>query len=304
MREIVVGTRNSPLALAQTNIVLEAVKKHRAQSFTIKEMVTEGDRKLDVSLDRLAGRGIFNQELDEALIAKEIDVAVHSMKDLPIKGPEALVTAAIPVREDPREALISSKGLSLRELPEGAVVGTSSLRRTAQLKALRPDIQTKKIRGPIDQRIDQLKRGDYDAIILAVAGLNRLGLEHYITEYLPTESFLPAASQGALIIQCRKDDDYTREVFKTIHDPATSLATEAERLLVARLDPEEKAPLACLAEVEGSVVTLTGMVLNEEGTKVIKDEATGNSAEEVAEALAERLLSQGAGEMIERYASR
>jgi|SRR5690625_802350 len=303
MREIIIGSRKSKLALEQTKQVIEEVKsKDENHRFIIKEMSTRGDRNLNISLDQFAGRGVFNLEIDQALIEQKIDVAIHSMKDLPIETSELLTVAAIPRREDPREALISANHLTLEQLPRGAIVGTSSARRSAQLKAIRPDLQTKQIRGPIDDRIAQLQRGDYDAILLAVAGLKRLQLENYITEYLPLDSFLPAACQGALTIQCRSSDIYLKKVFQLIHDEETALATEAERSLIEKLDKSEKTPIGCLATVDHNLITLRAIVLSKDGTDFVQGKAQGKIPEEVASILAKQLLDKGAGQIIERYA--
>jgi len=302
MCEVIVGTRKSQLALIQTNKVIQQLKQTgRTESFQIKKFSTTGDQHLNVSLSQFSGRGVFSNEIDEALQTQMIDCAVHSMKDLPIEWPKQLTIAAIPEREDPREALVANDHVKLEDLPSGAIVGTSSLRRVAQIKVKRPDLKTQWIRGPVDSRIEQLRQGDFDAIILAVAGLKRLNLEDVITEYLPLDSFVPAAGQGALAIQCRADDDAIKNILQHIHDEKTALAIQAERALIDELDPTERAPIGSYAHVSSGVITLNAMVLSATGDQVISNMSKGTDPQVVAHEAAQKLIDQGARQVIQEF---
>lgn len=299
MRELIVGTRQSPLALIQTHWVIEQLKKAGvANPIQIKKIQTSGDQTLNVSLSKL-GRGVFLAEIEQELLAGHIDFAVHSLKDIPVDMPEDLVLTAIPTREDPRDALLNKTGQTLAELPKNAVIGTSSLRRGAQLLSERPDIQTKWIRGPIDSRIDQMLAGDFDGIVLALAGLNRLEMgQDLIADYLSTEIFVPAIGQGALAIESREPDTEVRDILATIHDEATEKSVRAERTFLSCFEDGEQAPIGGYAYVHDDVIHLHGMVIRSNGQKMLEEKASGTHPEELAQVVADRLIQQGALDII------
>jgi hydroxymethylbilane synthase len=299
MKEIIVGSRSSKLAMTQTKLVIDELKaKGVKETFQIKEMLTEGDNKLNVSLAKLGKGGVFLDTLQEKLRNGEIDIAVHSLKDVPVKTLEDTVIACIPQREDHRDAYLANNHVSFTDLPSGAVIGTSSLRRAAQILAKRPDIKTKWIRGPIDSRIEQLQSGDYDAIILAVAGMKRLRLqEGLITSYLPDDHFVPAMGQGALAIECRKEDEAIINLLKTIHDEETAQAVTTERLFLDEFDEGEQAPIGGYASVSDGRIHLRGMVISLDGQTVLKHEATGTDPS-IAKTVANQLKREGAMELI------
>lgn len=300
MRHITVGSRKSKLALIQTNWVIDQLKEEvNAPSFSIKEIVTKGDKNLNVSLAKFGGQGVFLQELESQLLQGEIDMAVHSLKDMPVNLPEGLIIACIPPREDHRDAYIAREGIAFNDLPKGAVVGTSSVRRSAQLLAKRPDINTRWIRGPIDSRLDQLESGDFDAIILAVAGMKRLGMGmEKITEYLSDKHFIPAMGQGALAIECREDDMEIRQLLEPLHDEATAKSVTTERLFLQAFDEGEQAPIGGYAFVENDNIHLRGMVMSLDGKTVLQHEVTGQDPKKVAQEAANKLIGEGALELI------
>lgn len=296
MSQIVVGSRKSKLALIQTNLVINELRKqHNAFSFQVKEISTKGDENLQVSLAKLGAQGVFLEELETQLLQGEVDIAVHSLKDIPVSIPDGLTIACIPKREDHRDAYISKDHISFLDLPKGAIIGTSSVRRSAQLLAKRPDIQTKWIRGPIDSRLNQMYEGNYDAIILAVAGMKRLGVgEDKITEYLPDDHFVPAMGQGALAIECRSDDEEIKQLLASIHDEDTARAVTTERLFLQAFDEGEQAPIGGYAFISEGLIHLRGMVISLDGQIVLTYEATGENPQELAEEVANHLINQGA----------
>lgn len=302
MDSITIGSRESDLALEQTRQVINKLKQLDSDyHFKVKKLTTRGDERLDLPLYRLSNQGVFTSDFEQSIKNGEIDCAVHSMKDLQVRMDPELTIAAVPPREDPREALISNGNLSLHELPPGAIVGTSSSRRITQIKAKRPDLTTKWIRGPIDSRIEQLRKGDFDAIILAVAGLKRLDLAHLITEYLPLDSFLPAACQGALAIQCHAHNEKVKDLLKAIHDNDTALATQTEQSLIQVLDPYERAPIGCLATVESGVIDLKAMLLTTDGQKTLFAKSQGREADSVIQDVKNQLFEQGAEQVIAEF---
>ena len=262
MRKIIVGSRRSKLALTQTNWFINELKAAGAPfEFEVKEIVTKGDQILDVQLSKVGGKGLFVKEIEQALYDKEIDFAVHSMKDMPAVLPEGLVIGCIPPREDARDAFISKGHVKFAELPAGAVVGTSSLRRSAQLLMVRPDLEIKWIRGNVDTRLAKLQTEEYDAIILAAAGLKRLGWsEDVVTEFLSIEDCLPAVAQGALGIECREDDSELLAELAKLTDRATWQEAHAERAFLAAMDGGCQVPIAGYAKTNGEQITLTGLV--------------------------------------------
>ena len=302
MRKIIVGSRKSKLALTQTNWFINELKAAGVPfEFEVKEIVTKGDRILDVQLSKVGGKGLFVKEIEQALYDKEIDYAVHSMKDMPAVLPEGLVIGCIPPREDARDAFISKGHVKFADLPKGAVVGTSSLRRSAQLLTVRPDLTIQWIRGNIDTRLKKLETENYDAIILAAAGLKRLGWsDDVVTEYLDVDVCLPAVAQGSLGIECRADDAELLAELAKLTDAPTWTTAYAERTFLAAMDGGCQVPIAGYATVDGDNVTLTGLVASPDASVVYKETVTGTDAVAVGEAVAKKLTEQGAFDLIQR----
>ncbi|MBU8789561.1 hydroxymethylbilane synthase [Oceanobacillus caeni] len=302
MRKIVVGSRRSNLALTQTKWVINELKKAGVPNeFEIKEIVTKGDRILDVTLSKVGGKGLFVKEIEQAMYDKEIDIAVHSMKDMPSVMPEGLVISSIPVREDPRDAFVSKNNITLKNLPEGANVGTSSLRRAAQVLKARPDINIKWIRGNIETRIRKLHEEDYDAIILAASGLKRAGHDNgIVTEYLEPEVVVPAVGQGALAIECREDDQEIREILNKINDSYTARTVTAERTFLQLLDGGCQVPIGGYAYLEDDEIVLTALVGTPDGKTILKEVVRGTDPKAVGEEAATLLINQGGKEIVER----
>ncbi|MCS7458746.1 hydroxymethylbilane synthase [Paenibacillus doosanensis] len=307
MRKIVVGTRQSALALTQTGQVVEQLRELCQKlgiecEFELKKIVTKGDRILDVTLSKVGGKGLFVKEIEQALFDGEIDMAVHSMKDMPAELPEGLVVGAVPHREDPRDCLITSGGVTLDELPQGAKVGTSSLRRSCQLQNYRADLQIESIRGNIDSRLKKLESEGFDAILLAAAGLHRTGWQDRISEYLPTELSLPAVGQGALCVECRGNDEFVLELLKHFNHEPTALAVAAERSFLGRLNGGCQVPIGAYASLgdEGGnpVITLTGMVGTPDGKQMLKETMTGTDPDKLGSQLADTLIRQGAVDIL------
>ncbi|KOY81097.1 hydroxymethylbilane synthase [Lysinibacillus macroides] len=302
MRKIIVGSRRSKLALTQTNWFINELKAAGAPfEFEVKEIVTKGDQILDVQLSKVGGKGLFVKEIEQALYNKEIDFAVHSMKDMPAVLPDGLVIGCIPPREDPRDAFISNGHVKFADLPAGAVVGTSSLRRSAQLLTVRPDLEVKWIRGNVDTRLAKLKTEEYDAIILAAAGLKRLGWsEDVVTEFLPVEDCLPAVAQGSLGIECRADDVELLAELEKLTDAATWQEAQAERAFLAAMDGGCQVPIAGYATTNNDEITLTGLVAAPDASVMYKETVMGTDAQKVGEELAAILTEQGAFDLIQR----
>ncbi|NBI28791.1 hydroxymethylbilane synthase [Chengkuizengella marina] len=308
MRTIIVGSRQSQLALTQTNHVIEALKEicqiHNIQAqFEIKKIVTKGDKILDVTLSKVGGKGLFVKEIEQAMLDGEIDIAVHSMKDMPSDLPEGLMIGAVPKREDVRDCIVSQEYNSLFDLPKGAVIGTSSLRRASQIKNYRPDFQIKFIRGNIGTRINKLNDGEYDAIVLATAGLNRVGWQDKITEYISTELCIPAVGQGALGIECRDDDEFIMKLLSLYNDEKTAKTVQAERAFLATLNGSCEIPVAAhgiLQKDEDTAdIQLFGLVGSPDGETVIKDKIVGNDPEKLGVQLAQRLIDRGADRILD-----
>ncbi len=303
MRKIIVGSRRSKLALTQTNWVIQQLKDLGAPfEFEVQEIVTKGDRILDVMLSKVGGKGLFVKEIEHALLTKEIDMAVHSMKDMPAILPEGLIIGCIPEREDHRDVLISKEGERFDQLKKGAVIGTSSLRRSAQLLAARPDLEVKWIRGNIDTRIQKLKEEDYDAIILAAAGLSRLGWSaDTVTQFLDPELCLPAIGQGALAIECRTDDQELLDGLKLLECDATARTVLAERVFLHEMEGSCQVPIAGYATLnDKEEICLTALVANPDGTVILKEEVRGKSPEEVGRKAAFLLKEKGAQDLIDQ----
>jgi hydroxymethylbilane synthase len=270
LRTLLIGTRGSPLALWQANHVRALlVDAHGLgeDAVALEPITTSGDRIRDKPLRDFGGKGLFTKEIDEALLNGAVDLAVHSMKDLPTELPPGIVIAAVLPRGDVRDAFISARGESLAALPPGAVVGSSSLRRQAQVKRLRPDLRLIDLRGNVETRLAKIERGMADATLLALAGLNRLGLAGHVTSILSTDEMLPAVAQGAIGIACRAGDTTTRDLLQVLNDPATATAVACERAFLGELDGSCRTPIAGLAEIANGALRFRGLVLNPEGTE-------------------------------------
>lgn len=293
---LILGTRGSKLAVHQSQWV-QARLQELAPGLTISltRIQTSGDKILDVPLAKIGGKGLFVKEIEDALLSKEIDLAVHSMKDVPTALPEGLEILCVPPREDPRDALITHDGCGLDQLKPGARIGTSSLRRQAQLLHYRPDFIIGMLRGNLDTRLRKLHDGQFDAIVLAAAGLRRLAWEQEITEYLPVDVSLPAIAQGALGIEARSDDTFVRELLARFEHPATRITVTAERALLHRLEGGCQVPIAAHAVLEGDTLRLDGLVASVDGRRIIRHQITGAAAEafRLGTTLAERLLADG-----------
>jgi len=272
-----------------------ASKSRTGRKVEITKIKTTGDVILDVPLAKVGGKGLFVKEIEEALLEERIDLAVHSMKDVPTELPDRLEIVCITRREDPRDAFLSVKHARFEDLPKGAKLGTSSLRRQTQLLGLRPDLSIGQLRGNLDTRIRKMEEGQYDAIILAAAGLRRLGWDGKIRQYLPAELSIPAIGQGALGIEIRRDDARTREAVAFLDDRETSLAVRAERGFLKRLEGGCQVPIAAYATVSGGTVTLAGLVGRPDGTEILRGERSGAAAdpEAIGVSLAEELLARG-----------
>ncbi len=292
-----IATRESPLALWQANFVKDALNQHHpALSVELVPMTTRGDQILDSPLAKVGGKGLFVKELEKAMLDGRADIAVHSMKDVPMEFPEGLGLAVICEREDPADAFVSNDYRSLKELPEGAKVGTSSFRRQCQLKELRPDLEILDLRGNVGTRLGKLDSGGYDGIILAAAGLIRLDLAERIRERLSYELSLPAGGQGAVGIECRNDDLETLKLLDCLHHPQTAARVTAERAVNARLEGGCQVPIASFAELEGDSLNLRALVGAVDGSVIYRSERNGSQhdAERLGIEVAEDLLKQGA----------
>ncbi|MCU0534930.1 MAG: hydroxymethylbilane synthase [Hydrococcus sp. Prado102] len=303
-RTIRIGSRKSQLALVQTYWVQEELQKHYPnRQFDVETMSTQGDKILDVALAKIGDKGLFTKELEVGMIDKQIDLAVHSLKDLPTKLPEGLILGCVTERVDPADALVvneKNKDKQLDTLPEGAVIGTSSLRRLAQLRHHYPHLTFKDVRGNVNTRLAKLDAGEYDAIILAVAGLQRLGMGDRIHQVIPAEISLHAVGQGALGIECRGDDAEVLEVLKVLEHPETRDRCYAERSFLRELEGGCQVPIGVNTKIEGDTLTLTGMVASLDGQTLIKDTISGkpSDAEQLGRDLAIRVRDAGAGEIL------
>lgn len=297
--KLIFATRPSALARWQTQWVIGALKNiHPNLECEEKIITTQGDKNLDKPLPEIGGKGLFTQELESELLSGAVHCAVHSLKDLPVENPAGLTIGCIPARAEVRDALVSKNGYTVATLPEGASVGTSSLRRAAQILARRPDVKTNSLRGNVDTRIRKALEGQNDAIILAGAGLTRLGLEKQVTEWLPLDVMLPAPGQGALAVQCRADDQTTLNLLAALEDEATRKAVTAERAFLSGLGGGCSVPVAAYARTEGQSILLTGLVISEDGRKSIHVSRRGRDAQLLGSELAQRAIAVGANELL------
>lgn len=314
MRTIVVATRQSALAVTQTGMVVDQLrricKEHGIEcEFEIRKFVTKGDRILDVTLSKVGGKGLFVKEIEQALLEGEADIAIHSMKDMPFELPDGLMIGAIPEREDARDCLITRDNLGFEDLPSGSVVGTSSLRRECQLRNIRPDLQIESIRGNIDSRIKKLEMQQFDAIVLAAAGLKRMGWEERISAYLQPDLCVPAVGQGALCVECRSDDDFVLRLLGLLQHEPTALAVRAERAFLGTLEGGCQVPIGAHAVMTSSApgtvsapkLQITGIVGTPDGVQLLRVMQTGEGSnpESLGISIAEQLLSRGADRILD-----
>ncbi|WP_417914079.1 hydroxymethylbilane synthase [Candidatus Electronema sp. JM] len=295
-QHIRIGTRASLLAVTQSTWVKKQIERqHPGTTVELVKIITKGDKILDVPLAKVGGKGLFVKEIEDALLDGRVDLAVHSMKDVPAELPAGLHVAIVPEREVPFDAFISVKYKTLAEVPNGAAIGTSSLRRKSQLAAIRPDLQIHDLRGNLDTRLRKLDEGAYDAIILAGAGLNRLGMQQRITALFTPEQMLPAIGQGALGIELREADNDLLAGLQFLHHADTAAAVAAERAFLLRLEGGCQVPIGGFATVAGNTVTLTGLIASLDGEKVFKEQLAGPVAEaaKIGKILAEKLLAAG-----------
>ena len=301
-QNVVIGTRGSKLALWQAEHIAGRIRARYPEiEVTLKKIVTTGDKILDVPLAKIGGKGLFTKELENAMLSGEIDLAVHSLKDMPTELPEGLMLAAITARADASDAFVSLRYKSLDALPQGAKVGTSSLRRRAQILKYRPDLQTIDLRGNLDTRIKKLENQEMDAIILATAGLKRLGLEQYITQILPIEICLPAVGQGALAIETRQADAEVLSVLEFLNDSETIAAVTAERAYLREVQGGCQVPVGVHGEVNGGQLLLEATILKIDGTREVREQICGccSEAEELGIKLAQKMLAAGGKEILD-----
>ncbi|WP_193165831.1 hydroxymethylbilane synthase [Microbulbifer hainanensis] len=295
-----IATRESALALWQANYVKDRLQQlHPQLDIELLPLTSRGDQLLDIPLAKVGGKGLFVKELERAMLDDEADIAVHSMKDVPMEFPEGLHLPVICEREDPRDAFVSNHYADIDALPQGAVVGTSSLRRQCQVLARRPDLEVKFLRGNVNTRLAKLDAGEFDAIILAAAGLLRLEMRERIRDFLAPEILLPAGGQGAVGIECRRDPEL-EALLEPLHCAATTARLTAERAVVKRLNGSCQVPIGCYSELDGDQLWLRGLVGSPDGNKLIRAEARGTAAdgEAMGIALAEELLSSGADKIL------
>jgi hydroxymethylbilane synthase len=299
---IIIGTRGSALALWQAEwVAAELRRRHAGLEVHLERIVAPADAAPEVPIERLGTKGLFTKTLEDALLDGRIDVAVHSLKDLASVSPPGLTLAAIPPREDPRDALVAPTATSLDGLPTGARVGTSAPRRVAQLLHLRPDLRVLAVRGNVDTRLRKLAAGEYDALMLAAAGLHRLGRSDAITAYLDPDVIVPAGGQGALGVQARADDVRVLALVAPLADRATTLCCTAERRLQEVLEGGCRVPIGALARLDGTTLTLDGVVASEDGTRLVRNRLDGpfEDPQGLGERLAARLLAHGAAEILQ-----
>lgn len=301
-KEIKIGTRASLLAVTQSTMIKELIEKqHPGISVELVKITTKGDKILDVPLAKVGGKGLFVKELEDALLDGRADLAVHSMKDVPTDLPEGLHLGVVTERENPRDAFVSNKYDNIQALPQGATVGTSSLRRKSQLACMRPDLMIEDLRGNVDTRLRKLDEGQYDAIILASAGLNRLGKSDRITSFIEPAQMLPAIGQGALGIELRMDDAELLDGLSFLNHTDTATAVTAERAFLLRLEGGCQVPIGAFATATADTVTLTGLIASVDGKEILKEEATASvaDADKLGTELAEKLLEMGGRKILD-----
>jgi hydroxymethylbilane synthase len=301
IQAIRIATRKSELALWQANHVAALLRERNpGLKVELLPMVTKGDIILDRPLAQIGGKGLFLKELERALLNGDADIAVHSMKDVPVEQVPGLTVEVMLERANPFDALLSREGLTLSGLAPGARVGTSSLRRQCQLRALRPDLVVRDLRGNVNTRVRKLQEGEYDAIILACAGLERLGMDHLITETLEPPRWLPAGTQGTIGIQCREEDSAVSDLIEPLKDPDTVLRTRAERVVATALHGSCQVPLAVFADLDGDQLRISAMVGMPDGSRLVRAEISGPSkdVERLSAAVAGELISQGADRIV------
>jgi hydroxymethylbilane synthase len=307
MTEIVrIATRRSPLALWQAEYVRSSlIAMHPGIKVELVKMVTQGDKILDTPLAKVGGKGLFVKELEVGMLQGDADIAVHSMKDVPVEFPEGLHLGVICQREDPRDAFVSNEYADIKALPHGAIVGTSSLRRQCQLRSWRPDLQIKDLRGNVNTRLSKLDHSEYDAIILASAGLIRLGFKERIRQYLDTSISLPAVGEGAVGIECRIDDDRINKLIAPLNHSDTRTCVMAERAMNQRLEGGCQVPIAGYAQLEYGQIKMRGLVGRPDGRQVVRGniEGSAKNAEQLGRMLADDLLSRGAKEILQEVYS-
>lgn len=306
MNKVTIATRGSMLALWQANHIKACIEaEHPGTEVTLNVIKTQGDKILDVPLAKIGGKGLFVKEIEQALLDNEADLAVHSMKDVPMDLPEELELYVNPKPEEPNDAFLSVKYDSIEALPQGAKVGTSSLRRKTQLMQVRPDLTIEDLRGNVDTRIRKLTEGMYDAIILAKAGLKRLGLTEHVKQTIPVETMLPAVCQGILGIEIRKDDARMREMLKFLKHEDTEIRARGERAFLRRLEGGCQVPIAIYGVITGNDITMTGTVSSLDGKTVLREVITGPKAEAEAMglAIAEKILAAGGKEILDEIYS-
>ena len=298
-----IGTRGSKLALVQSRWVKEEIEaRHPDVRVELVIIKTKGDKIINSPLSKVGGKGLFVKEIEDALLNGKVDLAVHSIKDVPAELPEGLCLPVFPPREDPRDAFVSKDYIRLDDLPSGASVGTGSLRRSSQILSLRPDLNVVSIRGNVDTRIRKMESGDTQAIILASAGLNRLELSSKICELFSPDKFIPAIGQGALGLEIRKDDEKTLDLLRFLNHKPTEIAVRAERAFLKTLEGGCQVPIGGHAHLEGDFIILEGMVAELDGSRIIKDgiKRSGSRPEEAGMALAQRLIASGADDILAR----
>lgn len=296
-----IGTRQSLLALWQSNHIASLLRQQYPDcEVTLKKIVTKGDRILDVPLAQIGGKGLFTKEIETELLDGTVDLAVHSLKDMPTVLPEGLCLTAITTRANVGDAFVSNKYNSFAELPEGAVLGTSSLRRKAQLLAVRPDLQIVDLRGNVDTRLRKLDEGQMDAIILAAAGLERLGHKGRIKEVIPADICLPAVGQGALAIECRTDNQEVRQMLEFLNNLPTKQATDAERAFLGLIEGGCQVPIGVHAEVENDIITINAIIASLDGTTILRDTISGSAqdAEALGKQLGNKMLAEGGKQIL------
>jgi hydroxymethylbilane synthase len=297
---LVIGTRGSKLALWQSNYIKDRIEEATGVTVELMIIKTTGDKILDVPLAKVGGKGLFTKELEVELAAGTVDLCVHSMKDVPTELPEGMYIAATPERVDPRDALVSGKGYTLETMPQGAKVGTSSLRRVAQVRSLRPDVEIVDVRGNLDTRMRKAEDGEVDVVILASAGITRMGWAERISSYIPTEQMVSAVGQGAIGIEIRDDDEFMIEVMSKINHPETFTCISAERVVMRTLEGGCQVPIGAYARIEGDKLVMDGLVGSVDGTQIVRDQLIGSpdDPEALGHAMVARLRELGADEIL------